>query len=163
MILMSGITVRGASHEDVPVFTEIVRKLGWFPHVEKESELAGERRVAQQLELLDSDDSHTVLVAEDDEEGTVAGYISVHWLPYMILEGPEGYISELFVREEARGKGVGKALLNDIRELAVARNCSRLMLLSSREREAAESEFYADFGFVERPEMANWILTLREH
>jgi GNAT superfamily N-acetyltransferase len=159
---MSKIVVRGARHEDVPIIAEIVRKLGWFPHVEKESEQAGERRVAQQLELLDADDSHTVLVAEDEDEGTVAGYVSVHWLPYMILDGPEGYISELFVREEARGKGVGKALLNDIRELAVAKNCSRLMLISSREREAAEMEFYAKFGFVERPEMANWVFPLKE-
>lgn len=159
---MSSIKVRRANNEDVPIITEIVRKLGWFPHVEKESDLAGERRVALQLELLDADDSHTVLVAEDEDEGTVAGYVSVHWLPYMILEGPEGYISELFVREEARGKGVGKALLDDIRELAVAKNCSRLMLISSREREAAEREFYQNFGFVERPEMANWILSLKE-
>lgn len=157
---MSSIKVRGAQQEDVPVIAEIIRTLGWFPYVDSESTLATERRVLLHLELCDADDSHTVLVAED-EEGKVAGYISVHWLPYLMLAGPEGYISELFVSEDARGKGVGTALVNDIKDFAVAKGCSRMMLLNSRERSSYEREFYAHLGFEERPEMANWILSLK--
>jgi len=157
---MSKIDVRGAKHEDVPVIAEIIRKLGWFPYVDKESLMATERRVLLHLELCDADDSHTVLVAED-EDGRVAGYISVHWLPYLLLEGPEGYVSELFVREEARGKGVGTALVEHIKEFAIAKGCSRLMLLNSRERGSYERDFYGSLGFEERPEIANWILPLQ--
>jgi GNAT superfamily N-acetyltransferase len=153
------IKVRNAQQEDVPVIAEIIRNLGWFPYVEKESPAATERRVLVHLELADADDSHMVLVA-DDEDGNVGGYISVHWLPYLLLSGPEGYISELFVREDARGKGVGSALLNDVKEFAISKGCSRLMLLNSRERSSYERDFYANFGFTERPEMANWIYTL---
>jgi len=156
---MSGVTVRMAEHEDVLVIAQIIRKLGWFPHAESESELATERRVLLQLELCDADDSHTVLVAED-EQGEVAGYVSVHWLPYLLLDGPEGFVSELFVRDEARGKGVGTALMNDVSELAAVRGCSRLMLLNGRDRPSYERDFYERLGFEERPEMANMVLPL---
>lgn len=155
------VKVRAAQQEDVPVIADIIRKLGWFPYVDKESPSATERRVLVHLELADADDSHMVLVADDDD-GNVAGYISVHWLPYLLLSGPEGYISELFVKEDARGKGVGTALMNDVKEFAIVKNCSRLMLLNSRERDSYERDFYARFGFTERTDMANWILTLKE-
>lgn len=156
---MATVRIRKALHEDVPVIASILRELGWFPYIDKESEAATELRIRLHLELADADDSHTVLVAEDEEIG-VAGYISVHWLPYLLLSGPEGYVSEVFVREEARGKGVGTALMNDVRELAVAKRCSRLMLLSDRQRGSQEKDFYVRFGFEERPEMANMVLEL---
>jgi GNAT superfamily N-acetyltransferase len=159
---MGNIKVRHAKQEDVPVIADIIRKLGWFPYVENESPLATERRVLFHLELADADESHLVLVAEN-EEGRVAGYISVHWLPYLLLSGPEGYVSELFVSEDNRGKGVGTALLNDVKEFAIARGCSRLMLLNDRNRASHEREFYSQLGFEERPEMANWILPLKEN
>ena len=111
------------------------------------------------LELCDADESHTVLVGED-EDGNAAGYISVHWLPYLLLEGPEGYVSEVFVREEARGKGIGKALMNDVKELAIIKGCSRLMLLTERDRPQAEDKFYTDLGFEERPGTESLILSL---
>jgi ribosomal protein S18 acetylase RimI-like enzyme len=155
------ITVRRAQHEDVAIITDIIRKLGWFPHVENESPSATEMRVLLHLELADADDSHTVLVATDEEEG-VAGYISVHWLPYLMLAGPEGYVSELFVREDSRGKGVGTILMNDVKELAIAKGCSRLMLLNRRDSTSSESEFYEHLGFEERPEIANLILPLKK-
>ncbi len=158
---MSRITVRKAEQEDVPVIAEIIRKLGWFPHAENESPLATQRRVLLHLELCDADDSHTVLVAEDDE-GKVAGYVSVHWLPYLMLSGPEGYVSELFVSEDARGKGVGTELMNDVREFAITKGCSRLMLLNGRDRPSYERDFYAQLGFEERPEMANLVLPLND-
>ena len=158
---MSKITVRSARQEDVPIIAEIIRNLGWFPHAENESQLATERRVLLHLELGDADDSHTVLVAEDDQ-GRVAGYVSVHWLPYLMLSGPEGYVSELYVSEEARGKGVGTALMADIREFAVTKSCSRLMLLNGRDRPSHERDFYAQLGFEERPEMANMVLHLND-
>ncbi len=158
---MSSVKVRQAQHEDVPIMAGIIRKLGWFPYVDNESEAATETRVRLHLELCDADDSHTVLVAED-EEGKVAGYISVHWLPYLLLSGPEGYVSELFVREDARGKGIGTALINEVKEFALAKNCSRLMLLSNRERDSFERDFYLSLGFEERPNMANMVMPLME-
>ena len=38
---------------------------------------------------------------------------------------PSLYLEDLFVREAARGKGVGKALLSHLAALALERNCTR--------------------------------------
>lgn len=155
----NSVRTRKAVHEDVPIMAKAIRELGWFPHINEESPMATERRVLLHLELCDADDSHTVLVAED-EDGRGVGYISVHWLPYLMLPGPEGYISELFIYESARGKGAGTALMKDIIELAKTKGCSRLMLIAHRDRPSFESGFYEKFGFKEKPDMAEMVLHL---
>lgn len=155
----NSVKTRRAIHEDVPVMAEMIRELGWFPHINEESPAATARRVLLHLELCDADDSHTVLVAED-EQGHGIGYISVHWLPYLMLPGPEGYISELFIYEGARGKGAGTALIKDITELAIAKGCSRLMLVAHRDHPSYERGFYKKLGFKEQPDMAEMVLHL---
>ena len=42
------------------------------------------------------------------------------------LAQPGVYLEDLYVRESARGKGVGKALLSRLAAIAVERNCGRL-------------------------------------
>ena len=42
------------------------------------------------------------------------------------LAQPGIYLEDLFVKPEARGKGVGFALLSELARLAVERNCGRL-------------------------------------
>jgi len=106
------------------------------------------------------DDSHTVYVAEDSA-GAVVGYAAVHWLPYMLLAGPEGYVSELFIQESARGKGAGTKLLEVIEAEAKERGCSRLMLLNLRQRESYQREFYKKHGWEERPGVANFVRPCR--
>ncbi len=114
------------------------------------------------LALCNADDSRLILVAELPS-GEVAGYCAVHWLPYLILTGPEGYVSELFIKEEFRGQGVGSQLLETIKAKARDRGCSRLMLLNMRKRESYKRQFYSKQGWEERSEAANFILPLVYH
>jgi GNAT superfamily N-acetyltransferase len=95
-----------------------------------------------------------------EAEGKLAGYASAHWLPNLILGGTEGYISELFVAPDSRGKGIGGALLNDLEAQARVRGCIRLSLLNLRERESYRRGFYAKRGWTERPGAANLIKRL---
>ena len=88
------------------------------------------------------------------------GYGSVHWLPYLFLQGPEGYVSELFVRESARGQGIGRELLKVIETEAKARGCVRLSLINLRSRESYTRQFYVKAGWEERPDAANFICRL---
>ncbi len=106
------------------------------------------------------DDSHWMLVAESGA-GRVLGYISVHWIPFLFLEGAEGYISELFVHKAARGSGVGSSLLHAVTEEARMRGCACLMLLNGRTRESYQREFYKKRGWRERETMANFILEIK--
>lgn len=104
--------------------------------------------------------SSTVLVAVTGE-GSIAGYCSVHWVPFLFFEGPEAYISELFVRQRDRSEGVGSALLEEVRSRAARNGCSRLSLLNGRDSEAYQRGFYLKRDWQERERMANFIQPIK--
>jgi GNAT superfamily N-acetyltransferase len=93
-------------------------------------------------------------------DGKIAGYTSVHWLPYLFMNGPEGYVSELFVRSSGRGQGIGKQLLQAVEAEARARGCSRLSLINLRDRESYLRKFYNKAGWEERSEAANFLFRI---
>jgi GNAT superfamily N-acetyltransferase len=150
--------IRKAELEDAPALAGLIRGLGMFAHITAESADATDERVARHLSLCLADDSHSVYVAEGG--GEIVGYIAIHWLPYLILAGPEGYISELFIAESARGQGVGVALLETAEAEARQRGCSRLMLLNMRQRESYQRGFYSKHGWEERSDAANFVRKL---
>jgi GNAT superfamily N-acetyltransferase len=154
----SDVEVRRAESQDVAAIAGIIRDLGWFAHVNAESFEATLERTAHHLELCGADRSHSVYVAEID--GEVKGYSAVHWCPYLLFTGPEGYVSELFVSESARGQGIGTMLLDAIEQEARSRGCSRLGLLNRRSRESYQRKFYEKRGWVEREEFASFVLML---
>ena len=151
--------IRSATPDDVPAIAALLRELGWFPFIKDEAEAETETRVKRHLRLCLTDDSHSVLVAHGDR-GTVLGYVAVHWLPYLMLPGPEGYVSELFVAEAARGAGLGADLLETVKDMAISRGCSRMMLVNLRTRESYQRGFYRKLGWEEREEFANFVLHL---
>ena len=151
--------IRLATPDDVPAIAGLLRGLGWFTFINDEATARTETRVKKHLRLCMADDSHTVLIAEE-AKGAVLGYVAVHWLPYLMLPGPEGYVSELFVMETARGVGVGTRLLEAVKDMAVSRGCSRLMLVNRKTRESYKRGFYRKLGWEERGEFANFVLHL---
>jgi GNAT superfamily N-acetyltransferase len=153
------ILIRRAEAHDAPAIAALVRSLGLFAHITAEAAEATQARVARHLALCAADDSHAVFVAQNPA-GEVVGYGAVHWLPYLILTGPEGYVSELFVHAAHRGQGIGRQILEVMKAEAQQRGCSRLMLLNRRQRESYQRQFYAKQGWEERGEMANFIYPL---
>ena len=109
---------------------------------------------------IDASTARVSVYLAETPTGEIAGYGSVHWLPYLFMAGPEGYVSELFVSETARGQGVGRQLLNAIEMEARARGCQRLSLINLRNRESYERQFYVKAGWRERGEAANFILSI---
>lgn len=117
-------------------------------------------RVARGLATAVPSPSSVVLVAVADD-GTLVGYCAVHWVPFLFFDGPEGYVTELFVRQSDRSAGAGTALLDEVRRRAELRDCSRLSLLNGRNGEAYQRGFYAKRQWQERERMANFILPLK--
>jgi GNAT superfamily N-acetyltransferase len=154
----SNVQIRRAESQDAAPIAGIIRDLGWFAHVNTESYEATVERTAHHLELCGADQSHSVYVAEID--GEVKGYAAVHWCPYLLFSGPEGYVSELFVSDSARNLGIGTKLLRAIEQEARSRGCSRLGLLNRRGRESYKRDFYKKRGWLEREEFASFVLTL---
>jgi GNAT superfamily N-acetyltransferase len=152
------VTIRPATTGDISGITDILRNLGWFDKLSHAPLEAAQGQIGRHLALCMSDASHTVYVAE--EGGVIEGYVSVHWIPFLFLRGPEGYISEMVVSDLNRGHGIGAQLVEKVKEDARKRGCSRLSLLNSRGRESYQRGFYQKHGWTERTDMANFIFRI---
>jgi GNAT superfamily N-acetyltransferase len=150
--------IRKAKEQDSSQLIKLLGGIGWFTgYFTNKKELLKDKFI-EHIKLCSADNSHSIYVAEEDN--VILGYSSVHWLPYLFLSGPEGFISELFIDEEKRGKGIGKSLIEAIKKEAFERGCSRLSLLNGRNRESYNRNFYRKCGFTERDQLANFILQL---
>lgn len=150
--------IRNAQQQDAAGIADVLRDVGWFGHIDAEEPEATITRIEKHLALCLADDSHSIYVAES--EGMIVGYAAVHWLPYLMMTGPEGFISELFIAQAARGQGIGAQLLKTVEQEARSRGCSRLGLINSRTRESYTRDFYRKQGWTEREAMVNFVLPL---
>lgn len=156
---MTGLQIRRARRDDAPRLAAFLKDLNHFHRLESLSLEQVEAQVDRHLALCLADDSHSTYLAEGPD-GALLGYSNVHWLPYLFLPGPEGYVSELFVAESARGQGVGTQLLLAVKDEAARRGCRRLCLLNMRDRESYQRAFYAKDGWLEREDAANFIFEM---
>ena len=148
-----------AEQSDVTGIGEILRELGWFADITAKTPAETHAQIADELRLCQADESHSVWVARA-AGGAVLGYVAVHWVPYLLHSGPDGYISELFIRDSARGQGIGARLLESVEAEALRRGCKRLMLLNMRQRESYQRGFYSKHGWEERPQAATFMKNL---
>lgn len=156
---MNEFTIRAAEIADAEGIAKILQDLGWFTTASTSVDPSIVERIIYHISLCMTDNSHTLLVAEH-ETGVIMGYIAAHWLPYLFLNAPEGYVSELFVQSLHRGQGIGRSLLQAIIVEARARCCSRLMLINSKHRDSYQRQFYLKQGWLEREGIANFVYPL---
>ncbi|WP_217474908.1 GNAT family N-acetyltransferase [Stutzerimonas stutzeri] len=132
--------VREACPDDAVPMVRLLGELG-YPG----SEAFIDRRLRQQL----AHDDACLLVAEGDD-GQVLGFISLHFVIQLALEGDFCRISYLCVDATARGQGIGERLVQAAEQLARARGCDRLELHCDERRTAAH-RFYTRLGYQEAP------------
>jgi GNAT superfamily N-acetyltransferase len=159
---MSEIRIRNAEVKDAVSMAEILREIGW-----------SERRNAMPLEEVSEpieklikhctadSEGHTMLVAVDEDD-TVVGFTTVHWVPFVMLGSWEGYVSDVFVSPSAGGKGAGSALIERVMEEGKERGCMRLMLTNGKEKPSYKFGFYKKMGWTERPKVANFVYYYRD-
>ena len=154
------IQIRRAIPADAPGLAALIQGLNWFASLEDKTLAQIEAIVERHLAMCLADSSHTVYTATH-QVGNILGYTAVHWLPYLFLPGPEGFVSECFVAEPARGLGIGNRLLEAVKIEAKQRGCSRLELVNFKQRESYQREFYAKQGWEERTLAANFVYHLK--
>lgn len=153
--------IRAAQPDDAAGIADLIVRLGTFQHhFEGLPADAIRQRMGQHLNACLVDKSHTVLVALT-APNRIVGYVAVHWLPYLFMPGPEGFVSELFIEDAARGQGIGTQLLEIVKQEAQTRGCTRLSLINIRDRESYLRGFYAKLGWQERPDAANFVFRMR--
>lgn len=117
---MEDITFRRAAEPDLPLILEFIRELAEYEHMSGEvvatEELLRdwlfERRAAEVI----------FAVAEGREVG-----FALFFGNFSTFLGRGGiYLEDLFVKEQYRGRGYGRALLRELARIALSRGCGRL-------------------------------------
>ena len=154
--------IREAQPGDAAAIAELLRGIGWFKAYEHSTPEQATAAVQAVIANAQLGERSLLLVAEnaDTPEQGLLGYCAVHWLPLAIQQGWEGYVSELFVPEAARGSGAGSRLLDAAVQAARERGCSRIWLVNNRQRPSYTRGFYKQQGWSEQPDIARFMLSL---
>ncbi|HET7040887.1 MAG TPA: GNAT family N-acetyltransferase [Gemmatimonadales bacterium] len=114
-------TIRPATRGDVPLVLDLIRGLAEYEKLAHEC-VATEARLTETL--FGARPQAEVLIASAD--GAAAGF-ALFFPNYSTFLARQGiYLEDLFVKPEFRGRGIGKALLARLAQLAVERGCGRL-------------------------------------
>lgn len=115
------LSIRPATFADLPLIAQLIRDLADY------EKLAHEVRFDEAVlgtKLFGPRPYAEVVIGELD--GAPRGF-ALFFHNFSTFEGKPGiYLEDLFVRPEARGSGLGKALLAHLAKLAVERDCARL-------------------------------------
>lgn len=155
---MSDIKIRTGNKGDIDDIIELLKYLDWHSSITQ----SPIKEIKRQFNLLFDDYqslSHEIFVAVSNNK--VVGYITVHLFPFLILNGREGHISELFVHNNFTGQGIGTSLMNYVKSFAIKMGCSRLTLVNRKQRASYQNGFYIKKGWKERDWMANFVLYLK--
>ncbi|WP_294288992.1 GNAT family N-acetyltransferase [uncultured Sphingomonas sp.] len=136
------LTLRPAARDDVPTVLRFVRELADF-------ERAADKVVATEDLLADAlfSDQPAAYAVIAEIDGAPAG-MALYFFNFSTWTGWRGlYLEDLYVTPEARGKGVGAALLTHLAGIAVDRGCTRFEWAVLDWNENA-IEFYLSKGAV---------------
>lgn len=115
------IAIRPATPNDLPLIAQLIRDLAEY------EKLAHEVRFDEAVlgqKLFGPRPYAEVVIGELN--GAAQGF-ALFFHNFSTFEGKPGiYLEDLFVRPEARGSGLGKALLSHLAMLALERDCARL-------------------------------------
>ena len=131
--------IRPAQPEDRFALISLLNELGYG-----NTDSFMDRRLRQ---LTDHPDE-VLLVAEDRQ--TVLGFLSLHFIPQLALEGDFARISYFCIAEGERSKGLGQHLLQYAEQLARERGCDRLEV-HCHEKRIKANQFYARENYVDSP------------
>jgi GNAT superfamily N-acetyltransferase len=105
--------IRPATVQDVPLLKQMIVEFATF------EKLADEVTVTEEMLARDGFGTHarfrTLL---PDWDGKVAGY-AIFFNFYSSFQGPGLFLEDIYVREEFRGKGIGKILMAEVAAIAL--------------------------------------------
>jgi GNAT superfamily N-acetyltransferase len=134
-IRLSRAGIRRASAGDAAQIAPLLAELG-YPATPEE--------VARRLGALEGPENVILVTIGDD--GGILGVIGLHSFPTLHAAAPVCYITALVVAAAARGRGIGRRMLEAADAWARERGCSRIVVTSAERRVDAHA-FYERSGF----------------
>lgn len=137
--------IREARTGDLDALTEL---LGLLFALEADFGVDARRQRGGLERMLDQGQPRLVLVAEapNGEGGQVLGMATAQAVISTAEGGPALLVEDVVVRPEARGRGIGRALLARIDSWGLRLGATRLQLLADRDN-APAFDFYRACGF----------------
>lgn len=117
---MNNFTIRQANINDVSTILSFIKALAEYEDMS--DQVVATEELLQEW-LFEKKKAEVLLAMEGD---TAVG-IALYFYNFSTFLGRAGiYLEDLFVQEEYRGKGYGKALLKELARIAVSQGCGRL-------------------------------------
>jgi len=118
--MQSEFTLRSATEKDIPTILNLIREIGAY---EKMSDEVVATEALLQEWIFDKKIAEVIFA---EAENTVVGY-ALFFYNFSTFLGRGGiYLEDIFVLENYRGRGIGKALFKEVAHLAVERKCGRM-------------------------------------
>lgn len=111
------VTIRNATEHDFPNVLSLIRELADF---EKSPD-----DVTNSVELMKKEKEYFNCIVAEGPENEIIG-MSVYFYAYYTWVGKSLYLEDIYVKEQYRKSGVGKALISKIFEIARAEDCKRV-------------------------------------
>ncbi len=146
---MKGIMVREAGDQDYEFIGKYTVETGWasIPESEK-GELNKQEWTTHMLEVFENirkRETSKIFVATDQDQ-VLLGYLFVGEGTYWITGQRCGYVYDIFVKQEFRGKGIGALLLEKAEEYSKEKGYSNIRLMVFADNEAA-TRLYRKMGY----------------
>jgi GNAT superfamily N-acetyltransferase len=144
---MASITVRPASIDDTDLIIALIKALAEYER-DPDAAVATPELIHRHIFGVDLAPHERGPIAEcliGELDGSPQGF-AIFFHNYSSWVGKPGiYLEDLFVRPEARGVGLGKALLRRVAQIAVERECERVDWLVI-DWNAPAIDFYKSIG-----------------
>jgi len=132
------IEVRPATVDDVPLLMSFIQAMAEFEHLE----VYTTAEILQESLFGEYPAAHTLLAFIDDMP---VGYV-VYFFSFATMIGKRGlWLDDLFVKPEFRGKGIGKALMAYLADIALRNKCRRFEWMVLKRNRSAMN-FYQKLG-----------------
>lgn len=118
----SAFHLRASERGDLPQIVELITELAQYEHLTHLLEVTIERL---EPHLFGPRPAAEAWVAEGDDGAGLLGFALFFQNFSTFLARPGLYLEDLYVRPAARGRGIGRALLERLAALAVERGCGR--------------------------------------
>ncbi|QXZ09843.1 GNAT family N-acetyltransferase [Comamonas sp. Y33R10-2] len=150
---MSTLNIRPATEQDIDLILFFVRELAIYEKAEDEAKATPEhvRRT-----LFCEHPAVFGLICEVD--GKAVGF-AVYFFNYSTWQGQHGlYLEDLYITPDARGHGAGKALLQHLAQIAIAKDCGRFEW-SCLDWNTPSLKFYDSLGALPQTEWIRYRMT----